>query len=233
MTVSGPPGDDQSSPGLDAAYALQTPEDNRRLYSRWADTYDDDFIRESGYVYHRNVAAVHLGVWPDGPSAPAPGSGEPILDVGCGTGAVGLELRRLGASVVDGIDLSAEMLAKAAAKIEQDEPVYRELAEVDLTEAHGLPGTPYRGVVSAGTFTHGHLGPEPLLALVANAAPGTRFTIGVNGAHFVEHGFEARLGELERSNRITARALVPVPMYADADPADPNRFAQVVVFTLR
>ena len=30
--------------GLDAAYAVQTPDDNRRLYARWASTYETDFV---------------------------------------------------------------------------------------------------------------------------------------------------------------------------------------------
>lgn len=225
--------ENEPAPGLDEAYAVQTPEDNRRLYARWAATYDEDFIEGSGYVYPRNVAAVHAGVWPGGPAVAGTGLEEPILDVGCGTGAVGVELRLLGARSVDGIDLSPEMLAKAAEKTDRDGSVYRNLRQVDLTSDHDLPGPGFGGVVSAGTFTHGHLGPEPLVRLVGNAAPGTRFTIGVNGVHFVEHGFEDRLLGLEQTGRITAPEMVLIPMYVEADPADLDRFSQVAVFTVR
>ena len=47
-----------SAAALEAAYALETPDDNRRLYRSWASTYDQDFIDATGYVYARHVAEV-------------------------------------------------------------------------------------------------------------------------------------------------------------------------------
>ena len=44
--------------GLDEAYAISTPEDSRRLYARWAATYDADFVERERYVYPRTVAAL-------------------------------------------------------------------------------------------------------------------------------------------------------------------------------
>ena len=36
-------------PNLDAAYALQTPTENRLLYAKWAETYDNDFAENLGW----------------------------------------------------------------------------------------------------------------------------------------------------------------------------------------
>ena len=38
------------------AYAVETPDDNRGLYARWASTYESGFITANGYVYHLGVA---------------------------------------------------------------------------------------------------------------------------------------------------------------------------------
>ena len=42
--------------GLADAYAVETPDDNRGLYARWASTYESGFIADNGYMYHLGVA---------------------------------------------------------------------------------------------------------------------------------------------------------------------------------
>ena len=52
---------------LAEAYALQTPEDSRRLYARWAATYESEFVALNQYVIPDRVAAVFAEVgrtWP-------------------------------------------------------------------------------------------------------------------------------------------------------------------------
>ncbi|WP_323671157.1 class I SAM-dependent methyltransferase [Candidatus Poriferisodalis multihospitum] len=142
--------------GLDDAYAVDGPEDNRKLYASWAETYESVFLAENDYEYHLHVAAAFCG----GENL-RNGLDGPVLDVGCGTGVVGAELARLGVGVIDGIDISPEMLAKAAAKMHEGRATYRQLFEADLTGRLDLGSDAYAGIVSAGAFTHGHLGPEP------------------------------------------------------------------------
>lgn len=38
-----------NDPDLDAAYALETPDDSRRLYADWAQTYDTSFAKDADY----------------------------------------------------------------------------------------------------------------------------------------------------------------------------------------
>ena len=80
--------------GLDDAYALQTPADNIRLYDAWAKTYDADFVESVGYVYFLRVVEIFLRQ-----RSLIHG---PVLDVGCGTGVVGVSLRQGGIESVDG-----------------------------------------------------------------------------------------------------------------------------------
>ena len=51
---------------LNEAYAVETPDDNRNLYGRWATTYESGFATRHAYVYHERVAATFTeSVGPD------------------------------------------------------------------------------------------------------------------------------------------------------------------------
>jgi predicted TPR repeat methyltransferase len=212
---------------LAAAYALDGPEANRSLYARWAATYEVDFIAESGYRYHERVAAVFAEhclpvVEPD----------EAVADVGCGTGVVGQALVRHRPVIIDGLDLSPEMLQQAARKVHDGGLVYRRLLETDLTRPLTMAPGSYAGLISVGTFTHGHLGPEVLDGLLAIVRPGGRCAIGVNAAHYASHGFDAAFDRLAGSRQIDDLRLIDVAIYAGDDHTDPDQYAHVAVFTV-
>ena len=148
--------DDEQPVTLADAYALVTPQDSRRLYARWAATYESDFVASNQYVIPDRVAEVFAAV--------AGRLEGPVLDVGCGTGLVAAALVGDSADegidwVIDGVDISPEMLAASAVKTRPDgRPLYRHLLEADLTASVEIADGTYAGVLSAGTFTHGHLG---------------------------------------------------------------------------
>lgn len=204
------------------AYAVVTPDDSRALYARWAATYETDFVHGNGYLIPDQVAEEFADV--------AGTLDGPVLDVGCGTGLVAVALVRDTAGegvvwVIDGVDISPAMLAQAARKRRPDgTALYRHLVEVDLTtdlsQRTDLVDAGYAGVISAGTFTHGHLGPESLSALVQLGRPGAIFAIGINAEHFQSRGFAECLRDEVESGRI--RNLDPriVEMYRpDSDHA--------------
>ena len=66
--------------------------------------YDDDVFGRLGFTGSARIAELLIEHLPS-PTAP-------VLDLGCGTGAVGLRLAELGATTVDGVDLSPEMLER-------------------------------------------------------------------------------------------------------------------------
>jgi SAM-dependent methyltransferase len=201
---------------LAAAYALDTPEANRALYARWAATYESGFIADSGYRYHEHVARIFAEH-----CLADIGPGETVLDIGCGTGLAGHALRRIAPVTIDGLDISPEMLAEAAAKREGGEAVYRRLVEADLTEPLPIPDFAYAGALSVGTFTHGHVGPVVLHEVIRIIRPGGRLAIGVNAAHFMATGFASVLDELVGTGRILGLQLIDTPIYAPIDtPAD-------------
>ena len=92
---------------------------------------------------------------------------QPVVDLGCGTGAVGRRLAELGVTTVDGIDVSPEMLATASRT-----GAYRRTTVADLNDPPtGLNGL-YAASVSAGTFTSGHVGPAAVPRLIQLLRPG-------------------------------------------------------------
>jgi len=203
----------KDGPDLDAAYALETPEDNVRLYADWADTYDSGFAVQMDYILPQQVAGVFARRYA--------GKG-PVLDVGAGTGLVA---EALGPGwVIDALDISAEMLAVA-----REKRLYRDCIEGDLTAGLDLLGGAYDAVISSGTFTHGHLGPDAIDPLLAVAAPGALFVLSVNDAHYEGQGFAAKMAAL--GGRITGLRHEIVDIYgAGADPAHAQDKARVLVF---
>ena len=193
---------------VDDAYALESPEDNVELYKKWAGTYDTDFAEAEGYVLYLHVAEQLLRRDSQFDGA--------VLDVGCGTGLVGAALRLGGAEVVDGIDISNDMLAEACLKrTEQGEPVYRNLIPADLTREIGIANDHYGALVSAGTFTHGHLGPESLNELWRVAAPGALAVIGVRTTHYDSMGFKNKFAADVANGTIIEPEIVTVNVYGE------------------
>ena len=194
---------------LTDAYSVKTPEDNVDLYARWADTYESGFVADEGYVYHHGVAEVFLENFIS--------TNGPILDVGCGTGLVGEALCANSSfqSSMEGLDLSSEMLEKSRLKkTATGQPVYSDLHIGDLTTSLNLPDNAYSGIISCGTFTHGHVGPEAFDELYRIAQPGSLFAIGINPDHFLNQGFETRFKKDVASGTITKPIYKEVQVYS-------------------
>lgn len=190
---------EKDEPDLDAAYAVRTPAENRDLYARWAGTYDSAFVEETSYILHAQVAEIYAGHAED--------EDVPILDVGVGTGLVGEALAVHGSWPIDGIDISPEMLERA-----RDKGVYSQLTELDLSEPLPRRLRNYGAIVSSGTFTHGHLGPNALAPLLDASRPGALFVISINAEHFETADFSGTFQSLE--GMIMEPMVVEVPIYA-------------------
>ena len=162
-------------PDLSDAYALTSQDALKDLYRTWAHSYDTGFGDGQGFQLPREVARAFVGA----------GGRGPVLDVGAGTGLLAEQLKSVGIDQIDGVDLSPDMLGVAGMK-----GIYRDLIEADVTKP--LLGTPqYMGIVSSGTFTLGHVGPEGIIALMEAAAPNALFVISVNAKHYDSAGFAA------------------------------------------
>lgn len=183
---------------IERARAVTSKEEILELYSEWAARYDRDVFGEMRIVGPALIARRLSN---------ACDIGAEVLDVGCGTGAVGSHLRASGFTVVDGLDLSASMLRVAAAK-----GVYRSVIEGDLLKPVALADASYDAVVSAGTFVSGHVGAEALDELCRITRQGGRLVFNVMEAFWGQGDFEAVLSRLTESGaiRIVDDAVEPI-----------------------
>ena len=173
----------QKTPSLQNAYDLKSPDDNVELYSAWAETYDNDFIEDMQYKLHFSVAEEFV----------LNGGKGLILDVGAGTGALAQALLQKGKFSIEATDISEEML-----KVAESKKIYKRSFLSDLTEEIPMENDVYDGVVSSGTFTHGHVGPSALKELVRVTKPSGLITISVNEKHWIALDFESEVEKLNK-----------------------------------
>lgn len=202
----------QSKLLLKRAYNLKKGE-AKPLYRDWANSYDTDLVDSLGYVgpvHVANIAATYCT------NAEAR-----ILDVGCGTGLVAQRLSQLGYDQIDGLDFSSEMLEVARCK-----GVYGSLINADLTKELSMEKETYDILVSCGTFTHSHVGPEAFDELIRVTRSGGILCVSINAAIFESNGFEKKLSDLERSNKIKIESKTTIKLTVN-EPVD----GFVVVFS--
>ena len=111
--------------------------------------------------------------------------------------------------------------------------VYDGLYCADLTAPETLPDKTYAAMISTGTFTHGHLGPDALANLFEIAAPGCFALIGINAMHFEDSAFAPAFASWAASNIISGLDWHMLEIYADAEHADTDSLmARVAAFTI-
>ncbi|RWK27985.1 class I SAM-dependent methyltransferase [Mesorhizobium sp.] len=161
------------------------------FYRGWANSYESDVGRD-GYCGPTVVAelagTVQTAYLANKRAAIA------ILDAGCGTGLVGVELKRLGFQLIDGIDLS-EAMAKEA----RETGVYRHVqGDVDLNgPLSDCSSATYDITVCCGVFTVGHIRPDALRELARVTRPNGFIIISTRKSYAEASSFEGEVRRLE------------------------------------
>lgn len=179
---------------LGQARASGSSKDCMALYDRWAETYDDEVTDEAqNYVAPSLVAeaAIRYGL--------SNGSKNSIvLDAGCGTGLVGVALGAAKAKAIDGIDLSPAMLAEA-----RKTGVYRDLSVADMNAPIAKADETYDVVSCVGTFTLGHVGPDPALRELIRVTKTNGIVVStILEEIWVPGGFQAEVEKLKAEGSI-------------------------------
>jgi len=156
------------------------------VYGEWAEQYDTDLIDEMGYVAPAIAAQLLQGYLED--------QSAKILDAGCGTGLVGAGLHQKGYRNLEGFDYSAQMLEKA-----KDKEVYNKLHQGDLTGRLDLPANSYDAIISVGTFTCGHVGPEAFDELIRITKPGGLLCFTVRDQAWEEDNYRVAMDKIEKN----------------------------------
>jgi predicted TPR repeat methyltransferase len=203
-----PPGvNEQDAELLRRAYDLSDQDEGQQLYADWAATYDTTMLDGLGYVsparlVERFAAAVD---WRD----------RLVLDVGCGTGLVGVGLAEHGFASVDGLDLSQAMLDQA-----RQRGIYGELLQADLTKSLALADATYNAVVCNGTFTSGHVDAKCLDELLRVLVPGGVLAAAVHHSVWDTFGFGEAFDRLVAEDRIELIEVVEATYYESSTAPD-------------
>tara|TARA_B100000902_G_C27178248_1_gene847515 strand:+ start:542 stop:1165 length:624 start_codon:yes stop_codon:yes gene_type:complete len=205
----------KKKPSLQNAYDLKSPDDNVELYSAWAETYDNDFIEDMQYKLHFSVAEEFV----------LNGGNGLILDVGAGTGALAQALLQRAKFSIEATDISKEML-----KVANSKRIYQRSFLSDLTKKIPVDNSFYDGVVSSGTFTHGHVGPSAMDELVRVTKAGGLVTISVNEKHWIALDFES---EIDRLNKyIRNYTLKKISIYGEQSTHD-HKDDKAIILTIK
>lgn len=154
------------------------------VYEDWASGYEATMLNDYGYVAPRIAAGVFETLYANRDT--------PILDLGCGTGLVGVELASRRYRHIDGLDISRNMLGEA-----REKAVYRDLIEGDMTGPLDLGGRRYGAAVGVGCFGNGHVGPAHLEEMIRTVEPGGALVFYMNGIPFEEDDYPSHFKALE------------------------------------
>ena len=196
---------DAPSAFVDEAYRLESEADIVAFYDKWADDYDRQMLDELGYLSPTRSA--------EGLATRLADRDAEILDIGCGTGLACAPLAARGYRRLDGLDLSPAMIRVCAGR-----GIYRELFVADVNRPLGFADASYDGVVSSGTFTHGHVGPEPLDEIFRVLRPGGLLCCTVHGDLWEAHGFRRRLERLVAAGTAECLSRELGPYYRGREP---------------
>ena len=162
-------------------YKLKTTKDVMRHYDKWGDKYDQDMVdwnytgpKETVNIFKKYALIKDIK----------------IFDAGCGTGLVGIELKKFGYTNIDGADLSKKLLNL----IPKD--IYNKLEQIDLNKSLNKKSNIYEAVLCVATFTFGHLKPPALDELIRVTKNKGLICFTVNEGIYEEYGFDKKIKEL-------------------------------------
>jgi len=113
-----------------------------------------------------------------------------ILDAGCGTGLVGIELKKYDYSNIEGVDFSQSMLNLVPQNI------YKKIEKIDLNKPLKFKNNIYDVVMCVGTFTYGHVKPHALNEIARITKNKGLICFTINEGIYEEYGFDKKIKEL-------------------------------------
>ena len=167
-------------------YKLKTSEELLKYYQDWTDNnkYNKDMV-DWNYIAPRETVLILKKY--------AFNKNYKILDAGCGTGLVGIELKKYGYSNIEGVDFSQSMLDL----VPQD--VYKKIEKVDLNKHLKFKNNTYDVIMCVGTFTYGHVKPHALDELIRITKNKGFICFTINEGIYEEYGFDNKIKELSNN----------------------------------
>ena len=164
-------------------YKLKTTEEVMKYYDEWGlnNKYDKDMI---DWAYSGPKETVNTF------KKYAKSKNIKILDAGCGTGLVGIELKKNGYLSIDGADLSKKLLELVPPNC------YKALTQIDLNKSINIKDNTYDAIMCVGTFTYGHVKPNALDEFIRICKNKSLICFTINEGIYEEYGFDNKIKEL-------------------------------------
>ena len=119
-----------------------------------------------------------------------------IYDAGCGSGLVGIELKKYGFNYFDGADISKELLNQVP------DNLYNKLEQIDLNKKIDKEDNFYDVVMCVGTFTFAHVKAHALDEFVRIIKKNGLICFTINEAIYINYGFKSKIESLVDNNKI-------------------------------
>ncbi len=168
-------------------YKLKTTEEIMKYYDEWGtdNKYDKDMI-EWDYTGPKETVNIFKKY--------ANNKEIKIYDAGCGTGLVGVELKKNGYTNFDGVDLSQKLLDLVP------NGLYKNLSKTDLNKPLNISDNKYDAILCVGTFTFGHVKPQALDEFIRITKNKGLICFTINEGIYEEYGFDKKINELTEKN---------------------------------
>ncbi len=187
------------------AYNLKDPDNVKAFYAKWADDYDHQMTHNLNYVSPEFIARAMQQFLVNKDAK--------ILDMGCGTGLTASQMFISGYTQLYGIDLSAEMVKVAA-----ERGIYTGLKTADINHPLDYDDDAFDGVISSGTFTHGHVGAQPLAEIFRILKPDGILACTVHRDLWQGRGFEQVFKQMQDHKKIRCLSREFGRYYANSAP---------------
>ena len=164
-------------------YKIKEPEELLKYYQDWTDNnkYNKDMV-DWNYTAPQETVSVLKKY--------ALNKNSKILDAGCGTGLVGIQLKKYGYLNIEGVDFSQSMLDLVPQNI------YKKIKKIDLNKPLKFKNNIYDIVMCVGTFTYGHVKPHALDEIIRITKNKGLICFTINEGIYEKYGFDNKIKEL-------------------------------------
>ena len=166
-------------------YKLKTTDEIMKYYDEWSYKYDKD-MEDWNYTGPKETSKLFNKCSSD--------KNVKIYDAGCGTGLVGVELKKYGFSNFFGADLSQKLLDLVP------KGLYTTLDKVDLNKPVNEKDSSFDAVMCVGTFTFGHVKPHALDEFIRIIKNKGLICFTINEGIHEEYGFDKKIKQLNDDN---------------------------------
>ena len=168
-------------------YKLKTTKEVMKYYDEWGinNKYDQDMV-EWDYTGPKETVEIFKKY--------ANNKKIKIYDAGCGTGLVGVELKKYGYTNFDGVDLSQKLLDLVP------NGLYKNLSKTDLNKPLNINDNEYDAALCVGTFTFGHVKPPALDEFIRITKNKGLICFTINERIYEEYEFDKKIKYLAEKN---------------------------------